>query len=238
MQLKVDHLSVFYGAARALDQVSVQVSEQEIISIIGSNGAGKSTLIKTICGLKSPQQGTVHLDAREITGLAPYRIARLGLIVVPEGRQIFLPLNVRENLEMGSFAGRGRLEKQAVEGAIEEVFELFPILRSRQTQQGSTLSGGEQQMLAIGRALMSKPRILLLDEPSLGLAPMMVELTFSTLTRLHASGIGLLVVEQNAFEALQLADRGYVLENGTVVLEGSGDSLIHEERIRKAYLGE
>lgn len=238
MQLKVDHLSVFYGAAQALDQVSVQVSEQEIISIIGSNGAGKSTLIKSICGLKSPQEGTVHLDGRKITGLAPYRIARMGLIVVPEGRQIFLPLNVRENLEMGSFAGRGRAGNKAVEEAMEEVFGLFPILKSRQTQQGSTLSGGEQQMLAIGRALMSKPRILLLDEPSLGLAPMMVELTFHTLTQLHASGIGLLVVEQNAFEALQLADRGYVLENGTVVLEGQGDSLIHEERIRKAYLGE
>ncbi len=238
MRLKTEQISVFYGAAQALEQVSVQVSEKEIISIIGSNGAGKSTLIKSICGLKAPQQGKIHLDDLEITSLPPYRIARMGLIAVPEGRQIFLPLNVRENLEMGTFAGRGRRGRKFVEEALEEVFDLFPILRSRQTQQGSTLSGGEQQMLAIGRALMSKPRLLLLDEPSLGLAPMMVELTFSTLTKLHTSGIGLLVVEQNAFEALQLADRGYVLENGRVVLEDSGIRLIHEERVRKAYLGE
>jgi len=237
MRLEVDRVSVFYGVAQALEDVSLEVSDKEIVSIIGSNGAGKSTLIKTICGLQPPRKGRILLDEKEINGFQPYKIARMGLIVVPEGRQAFLPLTVRENLEMGSIAGHGFGGTKQLKQSLEEVFDLFPILRKRQTQQGRTLSGGEQQMLVIGRALMSAPRLLLLDEPSLGLAPMMVELTFSTLVKLHKSGIGLLLVEQNAFEALQLADRGYVLENGKVVMENSGEKLIQEEDIRKAYLG-
>lgn len=237
MKLRVDNVSVFYGIAQALEDVSLSVSEGEIISIIGSNGAGKSTLIRAVCGLQRPRKGLVLLDEKDITGIHPYKIARMGLIVVPEGRQVFLPLTIRENLEMGSFAGRGRLGGRHIQQTLEEVFDLFPILRKRQGQQGNTLSGGEQQMLVIGRALMSAPRLLLMDEPSLGLAPMMVEFTFDTLKKLHQSGIGLLLVEQNAYEALQLADRGYVLESGKVVLEDTGANLIMEKRVQKAYLG-
>lgn len=237
MKLRVVNVSVFYGIAQALEDVSLSVSEGEIISIIGSNGAGKSTLIRAVCGLQRPRKGLVLLDEKDITGIHPYKIARMGLIVVPEGRQVFLPLTIRENLEMGSFAGRGRLGGRHIQQTLEEVFDLFPILRKRQGQQGNTLSGGEQQMLVIGRALMSAPRLLLMDEPSLGLAPMMVEFTFDTLKKLHQSGIGLLLVEQNAYEALQLADRGYVLESGKVVLEDTGANLIMEKRVQKAYLG-
>ena len=237
MELTVENISVFYGRAQALEDISIHLGEAEIISIIGSNGAGKSTLLKTICGLLSPRQGRVAIDGVDTTGYAPYKIARLGMAMVPEGRQIFMPLTVRENLEMGVFAGTKSKGKKAIQAALDEVYELFPILKERKNQLGSSLSGGEQQMLAIGRALMSHPKMLLLDEPSLGLAPIIVEHTFNTLRELHRSGMAILLVEQNAFEALQLADRAYVLESGRLATEGSGTDLLNDKSIQNHYLG-
>ena len=179
----------------------------------------------------------ILLNDKEITSLSPYKIARLGMVMIPEGRQIFLPLTVRENLEMGAYADRKSFGRDGLQGRLEQVYRLFPVLKEREKQMGRTLSGGEQQMLAIGRALMSKPEMLLMDEPSLGLAPLLVDLTFRTIKDLHSSGITILLVEQNAYDALQLADRGYVLGNGRVVMEGEGATLLKEKGIQDLYLG-
>jgi branched-chain amino acid transport system ATP-binding protein len=234
VHLRIENISVFYGAGQALEDVSIEVNRESTVCIIGSNGAGKSTLLRTTCGLISPARGRILLDDKDITGHPCHRITRMGMSMVPEGRQIFLPLTVRENLEMGIFA---RAERKELAGAFEEVYQMFPVLRKREAQLGYTLSGGEQQMLAIGRALIARPKMLLLDEPSLGLAPIVMEVIFSTLLYLKRSGIEILLVEQNAFEALELADRGYVLENGRVVMQGTGPDLLTKEEVRRTYLG-
>jgi branched-chain amino acid transport system ATP-binding protein len=211
----------------------MEVNKGEIVSLIGSNGAGKSTCLMTISGILKPSQGSIFLGNRDIAGLSPHRIVSQGICQVPEGRRIFPRLTVMENLEMGAF-----LERRDFTTTLHRVFKLFPILEERKKQYGGTLSGGEQQMLAIGRALMANPDILLLDEPSLGLAPIMVSKIFKTIQEINSEGVTVLLVEQNARAALKLSHRGYVLENGMITLSGSGKDLLDNEKVRQAYLGE
>ncbi len=235
MLLEVRDLHVYYGAIHALQGVSFDVDEGEIVSIIGANGAGKSTTLNTISGLFRPRQGTVKLRGEELTILPADRIVKMGLSQVPEGRKIFAPLTVQENLDMGAFT---RTDKAEIKTQIERVFASFPRLRERLSQQGGTLSGGEQQMLAMGRGLMSSPTLLLLDEPSMGLAPILVEEIFEIIKEINAKGTSILLVEQNANMALQISNRAYVLETGRVVLSGDAESVMNNPQVKAAYLGE
>ena len=233
--LELRGVNVFYGAVQALREVSLRVDEGEIVTLIGANGAGKSTTLMAISGIVPPRRGEILFAGRPIHGLAPDRIVRLGICQVPEGRRIFPELTVAENLDMGAFLRRDR---QGIERDRQELYELFPILHQRRLQPGGNLSGGEQQMLAISRALMARPRLLLLDEPSMGLAPLVTRQIFeiiTTMTRERSTTVFL--VEQNANLALQTADRGYVLENGRIALQGQAEALLNDENVQKAYLG-
>lgn len=232
--LRVTDVHVNYGAIRALQGVSLEVNEGEVVALIGANGAGKSTLLRTISGVLRPVTGEVVFEDRSIRGWAEDRIVRLGLVQVQEGRGILTRMTVQENLEMGAYC---RSDRAGIRQDMAMVFDKFPVLRDRQHQFGATLSGGEQQMLAIGRALMARPRLLMLDEPSLGLAPMLVNEIFRTIRDFKHEGRTILLVEQNARKALQCADRGYVLETGNIVLTGSGEALLKSEEVQAAYLG-
>ncbi|MGI8760516.1 MAG: ABC transporter ATP-binding protein [Jatrophihabitantaceae bacterium] len=231
--LDVDAIEVRYGAIRALKSISFHVSEGEIIALLGANGAGKTTTQKTVSGMLRPTLGSITFDDQRIDGIPAHRLIRMGICHVPEGRHVFPRMTVAENLEMGAFRF-----KHTDQADLAHVLELFPRLKERLKQQGGTLSGGEQQMLAIARALMGKPRLLLLDEPSMGLAPLIVAQIFDIVREINSSGVTVLLVEQNAAQALTLADRGYVLETGEIVLEGTGSELLADDRIRAAYLGE
>ncbi len=231
--LEVKELSTHYGAICAVDQVSLHVNQGEIVSLIGSNGAGKTSLLMTVCGNPRASGGHIYLEGEDITTLPSHHIMRKGIAVSPEGRRVFPQLTVTENLQMGGFF----LDKGEIQAGIEHVFELFPRLQERAAQRAGTLSGGEQQMLAIGRALMSKPRLLLLDEPTLGLAPLIIAQIFEIILTVRQEGVTVFLVEQNANKALQIADRGYVLENGHLVLEDTGANLLKNDAVRKAYLG-
>jgi branched-chain amino acid transport system ATP-binding protein len=233
--LEVDSIETYYGNIRALKGVSLTVNKGEIVTLIGSNGAGKTTTLRTISGMLHPRRGQVRLEGKRIDTLPADQLVRRGLAHSPEGRRIFRRMTVQENLEMGAFA---RNDRAGIAEDMERVLGLFPRLKERLAQQGGTLSGGEQQMLAMGRALMSKPTILLLDEPSMGLAPILVETIFGIVKDLNAAGNTILLVEQNALLALQIAQRGYVIETGQIVLEDTGPNLLKSERVRKAYLGE
>lgn len=231
--LKLDKVCTHYGKIQALHDVTLEVNRGEILTLIGANGAGKTTLMMTICGDPRAQSGQITFDGKPIEQLKTSDIMRKGLAVVPEGRRIFPGMTVEENLFMGSFF-RSRGEAQA---QLDHVLELFPRLKERFNQRGGTMSGGEQQMLAIGRALMSKPRLLLLDEPSLGLAPLIIQQIFGIIEKLRDEGVTIFLVEQNAHQALKIADRGYVLENGRIVMNGTGNALLNDDSVRKAYLG-
>jgi branched-chain amino acid transport system ATP-binding protein len=232
--LEIDGLSVAYGAVAALRGISLSVEEREIVTLIGANGAGKSTTLRAISGLLEPVSGRISFDGRDIVGLRPDQILRLGLVHVPEGRGIFTNLSVHENLELGAYARR---DAKAVAADRARVFELFPRLAERQFQNAGTLSGGEQQMLAIGRALLARPRLLLLDEPSLGLAPRLVQSIFRVLRDINEAGTTLLLVEQNAHMALQIAHHAHILEVGSLVRSGAARELAASDEVRKAYLG-
>lgn len=235
MLLKVDELHVSYGAIRALQGISFSIEQGEIVTLIGANGAGKSTTLRTISGLLRPIHGSILFKGTSITRVPAERIVRLGISQVPEGRQIFSRLTVRENLEMGAFTRR---DKGEIADSMERVFTSFPRLKERLKQHGGTLSGGEQQMLAMGRGLMSRPELLLLDEPSMGLAPILVEEIFAIISRINAEGTSILLVEQNAAMALSVANRGYVLETGHVALSGTAAELLANPQVQAAYLGE
>ena len=235
MLLEVNDLHVFYGRIEAIKGISFTVGEGEIVTLIGANGAGKTTTMRTISGVRSVAQGSVKFEGKDITKMAPHERVKLGICQAPEGRGIFPGMTVRENLDMGTYVRGGNAAEKAAD--LEHVFHLFPRLQERITQLGGTLSGGEQQMLAIGRALMSRPRLLLLDEPSMGLAPMLIAQIFEIIKQINSEGISVLLVEQNATQALRTAQRGYVLETGHVVKEGSGQSLLDDPAVRAAYLG-
>jgi branched-chain amino acid transport system ATP-binding protein len=235
MLLEVNDLHVFYGRIEAIKGISFSVGEGEIVTLIGANGAGKTTTMRTISGVRPVAQGSVMFEGRDITKMAPHERVKLGICQAPEGRGIFPGMTVRENLDMGTYVRGGNTAEKAAD--LEHVFHLFPRLQERITQLGGTLSGGEQQMLAIGRALMSRPRLLLLDEPSMGLAPMLIAQIFEIIKQINSEGISVLLVEQNATQALRTARRGYVLETGHVVKEGSGQSLLDDPAVRAAYLG-
>jgi branched-chain amino acid transport system ATP-binding protein len=232
--LKLTRVNVHYGDVQALRNVSFQVREGEIVSIIGSNGAGKSTTLNTISGVLPCSSGTIEFLGKRIENLLPHQIVDAGLVQIPEGRLLFPYMTVLENLELGSFTAKARRSK---EENLKGVFGLFPILEERMGQLAGTLSGGEQQMVAIARGLMGKPKLLMLDEPSLGLAPLMVKQVFATVKEINMHGITVLLVEQNVFHCLSAAARGYVLENGSVVLEGGGQELLNNPQVREAYLG-
>ena len=231
--LNVEGINVYYGAIHAIKDISFHVDEGEIVTLIGANGAGKSTNLKTISGLLHPKTGTITYKGQNITGMRAHKIVQAGLAQVPEGRHVFLHMTVEENLEMGGYTQ----ERSSIAPNMEKVFTLFPRLKERRRQMAGTLSGGEQQMLAMGRALMSNPKLLMLDEPSMGLAPILVEQIFEIIQRLHQKGTTILLVEQNAQMALSVADRGYVLETGRVTLTGPGKELLADEAVKKAYLG-
>ena len=231
--LELRQINTHYGAIRAACDVSLQVRQGEIVSLIGANGAGKTTLLMTVCGNPRASSGSVWFEGENITNLPSHLIMRKGIAISPEGRRVFHDLTVTENLKMGGFF----LDKAAIEAGMEHVFGLFPRLRERAHQRAGLMSGGEQQMLAIGRALMSKPRLLLLDEPTLGLAPLVIAQIFEIIQAIRSEGVTVFLVEQNANKALHIADRGYVLENGHVVLEDTGANLLTNPEVRKAYLG-
>ena len=231
--LRAENIHVYYGAIHAIRGVTFTVNEGEVVTLIGANGAGKSTILKTVSGLLRPKSGTISFDGTDITQIPPHKLVPMGLAHVPEGRRIFQQMTVEENLEMGAFTQ----PKGGIALDLEKVFALFPRLKERRRQIAGTLSGGEQQMLAMGRALMSHPKLLMLDEPSMGLAPILVEQIFDIIRSLHRTGTTILLVEQNAQMALSVADRAYVLETGEITLTGTGDELIHSDAIRKAYLG-
>jgi branched-chain amino acid transport system ATP-binding protein len=233
--LEIKDIHTYYGNIQALKGVSIKVHEGEVCTLIGSNGAGKTTTLRTIQGLLQPRSGSILFEGQPIESLAAEKIVRLGISQSPEGRLIFPRMTVKENLEMGAFCRRDSL---GIKSDTERVFNFFPRLRERINQKGGTLSGGEQQMLAIGRALMARPRLLLLDEPSMGLAPLLVSQIFSIITEINAQGTTILLVEQNARMALKVAHRGYVLQTGKVVLEGTANDLQSNETVKKAYLGE
>ena len=231
--LELNQVSTYYGAIQALNRVSVRVNQGEIVTLIGANGAGKTTLLMTVCGSPRAAGGSIHFEGTEITHQPTHLIMRSGMALSPEGRRVFPDLTVSENLKMGGFF----LSRSQIEEGEEHVYELFPRLKERIHQRAGTMSGGEQQMLAIGRALMSKPRLLLLDEPTLGLAPLIINQIFEIIQTIRAEGVTVFLVEQNAHKALQIADRAYVLETGQVVMEDSGANLLSNDAVRKAYLG-
>ena len=233
--LEVENVHAYYGKIHALKDISLNIDKGEIVTLIGANGAGKSTTLKTMSGLLRPRQGSVRLEGEDLSALPAHQIVTKGMIQVPEGRRIFGQLTVMENLDMGAFTCR---DKQQIKTNIGKVFSLFPRLQERRRQVAGTLSGGEQQMLAMGRALMANPQVLLLDEPSMGLAPVLVDSIFDTIQQLHKEGTTILLVEQNARMALQVASRGYVIQTGVVVLSDSAENLQKNEMVRKAYMGE
>ncbi len=232
--LSVTDLHVFYGNIHAIKGISFEVNEGEIVTLIGANGAGKSTTLNTVCGLLHPRSGQVVFNGENVTKNAAHQMAGKGMVLCPEGRRIFQQMTVRENLEMGGFTrAQGDLE-----GSMQNVFDHFPRLKEREKQIAGTLSGGEQQMLAMGRAMMSRPKLIMLDEPSMGLAPILVEQIFEIIRELHAAGATILLVEQNAQMALSIADRAYVLETGRITMSGEAGDLLQDDAVRKAYLGE
>ena len=231
--LKVNDIHVYYGAIHAIKGISLEVHENEIVTLIGANGAGKSTTLNTISGLLKPRQGTIELNGSPIQGVSASKMVFRGLALCPEGRRIFQQMTVRENLEMGAYS-RPNAE---IEASLNEMFQRFPRLKEREKQIAGTLSGGEQQMLAMARALMSRPKLLMLDEPSMGLAPILVEQIFDIITELHQSGVTILLVEQNAQMALRVADRAYVMETGLITMQGPAEELLHNDAVQKAYLG-
>ena len=233
--LEVDDIHTYYGNIQALKGITIEVNEGECVTLIGSNGAGKSTTLRSISGLTPPRSGSIRFDGREISQLPPQEIVGLGICQSPEGRKCFQRMTVRENLELGAYLRR---DHDGIREDLDRVFDLFPRLKERESQKAGTMSGGEQQMLAIGRALMSRPRLLMLDEPSMGLSPIMMQLIFSTIRDLKERGTTILLVEQNAQAALTLADKGYVIETGRIVLSDTGPALLEDESVRKAYLGE
>lgn len=233
--LTVKDLNVSYGAVHAIHGVSLEVHDGEIVSLIGANGAGKTTILHTITGLKKASCGTIEYNGNDLIKTSPSNIISLGVAHVPEGRHIFPTMTVLENLEMGAYI---RKDKEGIQESIKDVFERFPRLRERKRQLAGTLSGGEQQMLAVGRALMSKPSILLMDEPSMGLSPLLVKEIFSIIKEVHEQGITVLLVEQNAKMALSIADRAYVLETGDITISGDAKELLNDSRVKKAYLGQ
>ena len=235
MMLSLDNVNVFYGAIHALRNVSLTVDRGEVVTLIGANGAGKSTTLRAITGLLSPKSGRVTFEGQDITGVPAHKLVARGISMAPEGRGVFANLTVLENLEMGAYLTR---DKAAIRRDLDRAFTLFPRLKERIKQRAGTLSGGEQQMLAIGRALMSHPKLLLLDEPSLGLAPLVCRTIFATIDGIKADGTTVLLVEQNASAALKHSDRGYVLETGEVILQGTAASIASDPRVREAYLGE
>ncbi len=235
--LRLRNLRCYYGKIRAINGVSLSVRAGEIIALIGANGAGKSTLLQALCGLIPRWEGEMLFERESLKGLKPQDIVKRGMCLVPEGRLLFPPMSVIENLRLGAYLRYRRGENEAVREDLETVMELFPILRERAKQPAGTLSGGEQQMVAIARALMARPRLLLLDEPTMGLAPFLVKMILDTLAQLKERGITVLLVEQNARAALQIADRGYVLENGRIVLEGPAEDLLADQDVKRAYLG-
>ena len=231
--LAVNDIHVYYGSIHAVKGVSLEVNEGEIVTLIGANGAGKSTVLNTISGLLHPRGGSVTFMGQDLKGVPPHKLVARGMAQVPEGRRIFLQMTVEENLEMGAYTQ----SKASIDGSIEDVYRRFPRLQERRKQIAGTLSGGEQQMLAMGRALMSHPRLLMLDEPSMGLAPILVEQIFDIIRELHAAGTTILLVEQNAQAVLSVADRAYVLETGRISLSGTGAELMASDKVREAYLG-
>ena len=232
--LKVDRLDTYYGNIHALKEVSLHVEQGEIVTLIGANGAGKTTVLRSISGLVIPHSGSVSLNGQELTDIPPHNVTRLGVVLVPEGRGVFGRLTVLENLEMGAYTRRGKAEIQA---DMERNFALFPRLKERRRQPAGTLSGGEQQMLAMARALMARPSLLLMDEPSMGLAPILVDGVFKTIREINREGITVLLVEQNALMALTVAQRGYVIQSGEIVLQDSASNLMQNDMVKKAYLG-
>ncbi len=232
--LEVQNLNVSYGAIRALKGISFNVEKGEIISLIGSNGAGKTTTLHSVSNLIKKSEGSVLFKGEDITSLAADKIVQRGLVQVPEGRRVFANLTVKENLEMGAFL---RKDKEGIKADLEHVYQLFPRLKERLRQEAGTLSGGEQQMLAMGRALMSKPELLLLDEPSMGLAPILVDEIFEIIQKINSEGVTILLVEQNAFKAMSIANRVYILETGKIALSGNSKDMINDPAVRKAYLG-
>ena len=232
--LKVEDINVYYGAIHAIKGISLEVSEGEIVALIGSNGAGKSTTLRTISGLMKPKTGKIMYEGNDIAGMPAHKIVGMGLCQVPEGRHVFANMSVMENLEMGAYL---RSDKEAIADDMKKVFDRFPRLLERKNQIAGTLSGGEQQMLAMGRALMSRPKLLLLDEPSMGLAPLLVKEIFNIIKDINATGTTVLLVEQNANMALSIADKAYVLETGRITLSGTAKELASSEEVRKAYLG-
>ena len=232
--LELKGVTIHYEKAEALKGISLEVSEKAIVTLIGSNGAGKSTVLRAISGIKTLTTGEIWFQGKRIDGLPPVEIVRMGIVQVPEGRMLFSEMTVQENLYVGAYLQK---EKREIAKSLEEVFALFPILKLRQKQIAGSMSGGEQQMLALGRGLMAKPRVLLLDEPSLGLAPLVVEEIMLLLAKINQQGIAVLLVEQNAYEALKLAHRAYVLETGNIVMTGESGKLLNDEYVKKAFLG-
>ena len=233
--LKINDMNVYYGAIHALKGISLEINEGEIVTLIGANGAGKSTTLRTISGLLKPKTGTIEFEGKNIAGMPAQNIVKAGISQVPEGRRVFAEMTVMENLELGAFI---RKDKAGIAKDLKMVFERFPRLEERVNQQAGTLSGGEQQMLAMGRALMSKPKIILMDEPSMGLSPLLVKEIFAIIREVNKQGITILLVEQNAKMALAISDRAYVLETGTITLSGDAQELLNDTRVKKAYLGQ
>ncbi len=235
--LELDGVSAFYGRIQALRSVSIDVKDGEVVTIIGANGSGKTSLLRTISGILRAREGTVKFNGADLTHLPPKKIVEAGIVHVPEGRQVFPTLTVKENLEMGAYSRRRSISREQLREDFEQMFAMFPVLKQRLAQKAGSLSGGEQQMLAVARALLAKPKLLLLDEPSMGLAPKVTEMIFGVLHELNRSGLTILLVEQNAVLALSVAHRGYVLANGRIILQDTCDNLVNNDDVRKIYFG-